>query len=122
MKPLLFNLSSCLLALFLSACGGPSKAELRAEQAGIEQELMQIEMAANQLRAQVTQAEWQSFFGGFATSFGFFSGDNQTALQGAGVVANAAGNHDLATRNLQQLQVRYNQLAQRWNEIESILQ
>lgn len=106
----------------LPACGGPDRASLLAEQQAIEQDLMQLELLANQMRAQMSQAEWQSFLGGFAAGFGIVGGDGQVALTGAGTVVDAVGSYDAASMNLQQVQNRYNQLARRWREIQSILQ
>lgn len=117
MKTFIFSVSFSCLALFLSACGGPSKAELRAELQGIESEMMQLEMAANNFRSQMTQAEWQSILGGFAFGYGLVGGDSQLAMDGGGAWAGAAGNLDRAHFSLQQVQNRYNQLAQRRAEI-----
>jgi hypothetical protein len=122
MIPILRTLLCSAILSLLPACGGPDTANLLAEKRAIEQELMQLELIANQMRAQMSQAEWQSFFGGFAAGFGIVGGDGQVALNGAGAVADAVGSYDAANLNLQQVQNRYNQLAQRWREIQSILQ
>lgn len=109
------------VCLFLSACGGPSKAELRAELQQIEGELMQLEMMAYDARSRMSQAEWQNFLGGFATGFGAVSGDGKMALAGGNAIAGASGDFDRARFNLQQIQARYNQLAARHNEIRERL-
>jgi hypothetical protein len=111
-----------LTALLLSACGGPSKAELRAELQQIEAEMMQLEMMAYDARSRMSQADWQNFLGGFAAGFGVVSGDDNMALTGGHAIAGATGDYDRARFNLQQIQGRYNQLAQRRFEILRILQ
>ena len=109
-------------SLLLTACGGPSKAELRAELQQIEGEMMQLEMMAYDARSRMSQAEWQSFVGGFAAGFGAVSGDGQMTFAGGNAVAGASGDYDRARFNLQQIQGRYNQLAQRRIEIHRELQ
>lgn len=111
-----------LTALLLSACGGPSKAELRAEQQQIEAEMMQLYWTAQSLKSQMSQAQWQQFFGGFAATFGTFNGDGQLALQGTGAAVDGIGSYDRANLNLQQIEQRFMALDHRRNEILRILQ
>lgn len=103
MKTLLTTLAICCTAIFTSSCGGPSKADLRAELQMVENEMMQLNSQAYNLKSQMNQAEWQSLFGGFAAGFGATSGDGTLALDGAGVVVNAAGNYDRAKFNYNQI-------------------
>ena len=111
-----------LAGLLLSACGGPSKAELRAELQQIEGEMMQLYWTAQSLKSQMSQAQWQQFFGGFAATFGTFNGDGQLALQGTGVAVDGIGSYDRANLNLQQIEQRFMALDHRRNEILRILQ
>ncbi|MCB1077332.1 MAG: hypothetical protein KDM64_05820 [Verrucomicrobiae bacterium] len=118
MKPFACHAVVLLLGVvLLTGCGGPSQAELRVELQSIENEMMQLEVAAYHLRSQMKQADWQGFIGGFATGFGTMTGNGQLALDGGGVVVEAAGAYDRAGYGLQQVQNRYNQLAMRRAEI-----
>lgn len=115
------SLLAVLVGLLLSACGGASKAELRAELQQIEGELMQLEMMAYDARSRMSQADWQNFLGGFAAGFGAVSGDGQMTFAGGNAIAGASGDYDRARFNLQQIQTRYNQLAQQHGEIRKKL-
>ena len=111
-----------LVGSLLVACGGPNEAELRAELQQIEGEMMQLEMMAYEFQSRMSQAEWQTFLGGFAAGFGLTSGNDQLTYSGGNAIAGASGDYDRARFNLQQIQGRYNQLAQRRIEIHRELQ
>lgn len=116
MNPILSTLALCFVAFVVTSCG-PNKAELQRELHVIEGEMTQLNITAYNLKSQMSQAEWQSFFGGFAATYGAFGGDGQLALQGAGTALEAVDNYDRANYNLNQIQARWNTLSARRNEI-----
>lgn len=125
MKTLALFLFAPLAGLFFTACGGPGNAELRAELRDelqqVEAEMTQLYWAAESLKSQMGQAQWQQLFGGFAATYGTFDGNGQLALQGTGVAVEGIGTYDRANMNLQQVQQRFWALDTRRNEILSQL-
>lgn len=116
MKHLLSTLALCCVAILVISCG-PNKAELRRELLVIEGEMTQLNMTAYSLKSQMSRAEWQSFLGGFAATYGAFGGDGQLALQGAGTALEAVDNYDRANYSMKQIQARWNTLSARREEI-----
>lgn len=116
MKPPISALAYCCVAIFLAACG-PNKAELKKELYVIEAEMTQLNMTAYSLNSQMSQAELQTFFGGFAASYGAFGGDGQLALQGAGTALEAVDSYDRANYNMNQIKARWNTISARRDEI-----
>lgn len=96
---------------------GPNKAQLRTELQQVEAEMTQLYWTAESLKSQMSQAQWQQFFGGFAATYGTFDGNGQLALQGTGVAVEGIGTYDRANMNLQQVQQRFMALDIRRNEI-----
>jgi hypothetical protein len=104
------------LAGLLAACG-PSKSELRAELCAIDTELMSLRVAAEQHRAQMSQAEFDAFIGSFAAGFGAVSGDYGLAGDGVGTAIDATNQANAASYSLDQIKQRHDQLAKRRAEI-----
>jgi len=117
MKP--FHLLPLCAALILTACG-PSESELRTELRQIDTELVAIQVAANQYRSQMNQAEIDAFFGSFAAGFGTTSGDYQLAGEGISAASDAVLQYDMSAYSLEQLQGRWQTLA--WRRAEIIAQ
>lgn len=106
----------CALALLLTACG-PSESELRAELRSIEAEMTQLGISAGQYRAQMSQAEFDTFVGSFAAGYGAVAGDYSLAGDGAVSAISANSQAEAAGRSLEQLRQRYSKLNQRREEI-----
>lgn len=104
------------IAGLLAACG-PDKSELRSELRAIDTELVGIRIAAEQHRAQMSQAEFDAFIGSFAAGYGAVSGDYDLAGDGASTAINAMNQADAASYSLDQLKRRHDQLAKRRAEI-----
>lgn len=105
-----------VLAVVLAACG-PDKATLRAELHAIDTELMSLRVAAEQHRAQMSQAEFEAFIGSFAASYGAVSGDYGLAGDGVGTAINATNQANAASYSLDQIKQRHEKLAKRRAEI-----
>ena len=114
------HLLPLLAALFLTACG-PSESELRTELRQIDTELVAIQIAANQYQSQMSQAEFDAFWGSFAAGFGATTGDYGLAGEGLSAATSAAHQYDLSAYSLDQLQARYAILAKRRAEILATL-
>jgi hypothetical protein len=104
------------LACLLAACG-PSKSELRAELRAIDNELVSLRVAAEQHRAQMSQAEFDAFIGSLAAGYGVVSGDYGLAGDGVGTAVTATNQANAASYSLDQLKQRHDQLAKRRAEI-----
>jgi hypothetical protein len=104
------------LAGLLAACG-PSKSELRAELRAIDTELVSLRVAAEQHRAQMSQAEFDAFIGSFAAGYGAVSGDYGLAGDGVGTAIDATNQANAASYSLDQIKQRHDQLAKRRAEI-----
>ena len=110
MKP--FHLVPLLTALLLAACG-PSKSELRSELREIDGELVAIQIAMNQHRSQMSQAEIDAFLGSFAAGYGSTTGDYGLAGEGLSAASDAVRQYDVSSYSLEQLQTRYLELGKR---------
>lgn len=117
MKQALTVIALCVLTILLPSCGGPGKAELRQELQLIEGEMFQLNILAQNLRSQMNQAEWESFFGSFAAGYGAVRGDRVLTFQGGGTTLNATGNYNRANYNLQQVSARWGVLSKRRSQI-----
>ena len=106
------NLLPLLLACLVTACG-PSESELRAELSQIDGELMSLRIAAQNHRAQMSQAEIDAFLGSFAVGYGAVSGDYGLAGQGAGTAYNASNQANASSYSLAQIKERASTLMKR---------
>ena len=105
-----------LLACVLASCG-PSESELRAELRQIDGEILQLNIAAQQHRAQMSQAELDAFVGSFAAGYGAVSGDYSLAGDGVGTAYNATNQASAANYSLDQIRKRWEVLSKRRLEI-----
>lgn len=101
-----------LASLIFSACG-PNKSELRAELHAIDSEMVMLRNAAFRFQSQMSQAEFASFVGGFATGYGITAGEGKLAGEGASTVINAASDYDVASYSLEQIKQRQIELIKR---------
>ena len=108
----LLHLLPLCAALLLAACG-PSESELRTELRQINAELVAIQVAANQHRSQMSQAEFDAFFGSFAAGYGATSGDYGLAGDGINTATNAVRQYDHSASSLDHLQRRWRTLGRR---------
>ncbi|MCP5545249.1 MAG: hypothetical protein H7A49_15240 [Akkermansiaceae bacterium] len=121
MKPVI-RLTLLIAATFLISACGPDEAQLRAELNGIEQEMLVLRTAAYQHQSAMDKAQFDAFISGFATTYGAMDGDYELAGQGVGGAIDAVNRADVAGYTLDQIQQRYNVLAQRREEILRSLQ
>ena len=112
----LLHLLPLLAALLMAACG-PSDSELRTELQQVDAELVAIQIAANQHRSQMSQAEVDAFFGSFAAGYGTTTGDYGLAGDGLHTATNASRQYDHSTWSLDQLQQRWLALGKRRTQI-----
>ena len=105
-----------LVACLMTACG-PSESELRAELSRINAQMMSLNIAAQQHRAQMSQAEFDAFIGSFAAGYGAVSGDYELAGDGATTAYQSSQQYDASSYSLDQLKQRFDTLAERRLEI-----
>ena len=112
----LLHLLPLCAALLLAACG-PSESELRTELHQIDAELVAIQVAANRHRSQMSQAEFDAFFGSFAAGYGTTTGDYGLAGDGLHTATSAVRQYDHSATSLDQLQRRWITLGKRRAQI-----
>lgn len=105
-----------VLVAMLTACG-PNKSQLKSELSAIDHELMELRIAAEQHRAQMSQAEFDAFIGSFAVGYGATTDDYGLAGEGVGTVVNSSRQYDASRYSLDQLKQRYEILGKRRQEI-----
>jgi hypothetical protein len=104
----------------LVACG-PDKAKLRTELQSIDKELVQIQTVAEQYRARMSAAEFDTFIGSFAAGYGAVSGDDELTVNGFDAAVESTVDYDTSSISLEQLKQRRDQLAKRRADILSKL-
>jgi len=105
-----------VLAILFASCG-PSESDHRVELRSIDSELFQLGIAAQQHRAQMSNAEFDAFIGSFAAGYGAVSGDYCLSGDGASTAYDATHRADVAGYSLDQVRNRVDALTKRRSEI-----
>lgn len=110
-------IASLIIAACLVPSCGPSEKELRSELKKINTEILQLQTAAQQYRAQMNHAEFDAFIGSFAAGYGAVTGDGELAVDGTGAAWGAANQASAASYSLDQIRLRFETLSERRAEI-----